>query len=275
MATMAVPAVAAPPADEFVCALFPGWSTQLFLLVTRLGNVGFVLGLLTIDYWIGDHERGAHALAVAVGGLALITATKTLFAAPRPPAAVTEIPISGYGFPSGHALAATVGYGVLAADLRIGSRRSRYGVAAGLVVLVALSRVALGVHFVRDVVGGVVVGLAFLGLAFFLTDDDPLRGFVLAACIGLAAVVISGASHDGVAAFGATLGALATWTALDEVPRVDGRARRAGLLVAGLPVLGLLGYVATVPPVPLAVVFVFNATLFAVVLAAPKLVAEA
>ncbi len=265
---------ASTAAGEFVRTVVPGWATPLFLLITRFGNVGFLLGLLTVDYWVGDRERGAHALAVGVGALALITGLKALFGAARPPAAVNAIPISGYSFPSGHALAATVGYGILATDLRVGSRRSRYAVAATLAALVALSRVVLGVHFVRDVVAGVAAGVAFLGLALVLTDDDPRRGFALAACIGVAALVVSGASRDGVAVFGATLSAFVTWESLDEIPRVGSRPRKVALLAAGLPVLGVLGYAATVPPLPRAVAFALNAALFAVAVGAPKVVAE-
>lgn len=272
---MAVSVAVAPPADEFVRSFVPEWTVPLFLLVTRLGNIGLILGLLTLDYWIGDHDRGAHAIAIGVGGLALITALKAIFAAPRPPTAVNVIPISGYGFPSGHALAATVGYGILALDLRVGSWRSRYTVASTLIVLVALSRVVLGVHFVRDVLAGIIVGAGFLGLARFLTDDDPRRGFLLAAAIGVVAVFVSAASHDGVAVLGATLGAFVTWEALDVVPNVEATLRHLVLIVVGVPLLGGLGYVATVSPLPVLVVFVLNALLFGIVVAAPKIVAEA
>ena len=266
---------AAQPAGEFVRALVPEWALPVVLFVTFLGNVGFLLGLLTLDYWIGDRERGAHAIAVAIGGMALITLLKAFFAAPRPPPAVNVVPITGYSFPSGHALASPGAYGVLAADLRVGSRRSRVGVAAVLVAAVSLSRVALGVHFVRDVVAGVLLGLAFLAVAVTVTGRDPRRGFLLAAAVGAAAFAVSGASHDGTAVLGATVGAALTWESIAEVPRVEDRPRRVLLLATGVPLLAGLGYVATVPPLPLSVVFGLNAVLMAVVLTAPKLAVEA
>ena len=69
-----------------------------------------------------------------------------------------------YSFPSGHAvlsaaLAAMVA--LLAWQLLRGWRRSfAVVVCAGFAVLVALSRVVLGVHFLTDVVAGVAVGIA-------------------------------------------------------------------------------------------------------------------
>lgn len=267
--------LAVPPADEFVRSVVPAWVIPALVVLTELGNPGFVLGLLALDYWIGEHERGAHAFAVGVAGVALLTALKALFGAPRPPASINQIPISGFSFPSGHVFSATVVYGVLAADLEVGSARARTAAATGLVAFVAFTRVALGVHYVRDVFAGVLFGLAFLGLAIAATERDPWRGFVLAVGTGLAALVVSAASHDGVAVAGAALGAAATWFVLDDIPRVDARPRRLALVGAGLPVLAGLGYVATVPPLPLAVVFVLNVALMAVVLAAPKLVVRA
>jgi undecaprenyl-diphosphatase len=72
----------------------------------------------------------------------------------------------GYSFPSGHALGAVVGAGALL--LVFGpmlSRRVRVAVWSAaflVVVLVGFSRVALGVHYVSDVLGGAALGTAWL-----------------------------------------------------------------------------------------------------------------
>jgi len=100
-----------------------------------------------------------------VGGL-VDTAVKILVNRPRP---VVDHPIAtalGKSFPSGHAMSSTVTYGALAlVFLPVLPRRWR-PVALGVVVLVVLaistSRLFLGVHFVSDVIGGIVLGLAWL-----------------------------------------------------------------------------------------------------------------
>lgn len=257
---------------EAIRAAVPPWLVPVFVLITHLGNPAFFLVVFALDYWVGDRLRGAHAIGVAVAGIALVAALKSFFDAPRPPASLHLIPISGYSFPSGHAAASTIGYGILAYDLTVGSRRSRYGLAGVFVVLVALSRVVLGVHYVRDVVAGVLVGLLFLAVAIRLTRHAPRPGFALALAFGATALVVSGASHDGVAVFGAALGGAVTWNYLDAVPTVESLRSKPVLLVVVLPVFAGLGYVGTELDIPTMAVFVVNAALMAGVLAAPEFV---
>lgn len=247
----------------------PAWLVPVFLGITRLGNVAVFLVVFAIDYWFVDHERGAHAIAVVVGGMALITALKFLFAVPRPPETVNVVPISGYSFPSGHATGATIAYGVFAYDVDVGPRHLRYAAAALLVALVALSRVVLGVHFVRDVVAGVLFGVGFLVVAFTLTGHAPRPGFRFAAGLGVVAFVVSGASHDGTAVLGAALGALVTWEALESIPTVERTASRVVLVGGVLPALAVVGYVSLRWGLSMALVFLLNAGIFVAILVAP------
>ncbi|WP_159901926.1 phosphatase PAP2 family protein [Salinirussus salinus] len=160
-------------------------------LLTQLGDMWFLLLAIGALYW---RARGGAApgftpmpfrdclllLALAVGSYAAAAALKSAFAFPRPPGAGTAVlpawlppaasPVyeamvtaDGYGFPSGHATAATAVYGGMAVLLRAGTRRLRYAAAAAVVTTVALSRVVIGVHYLVDVVAGVLLGLAVLG----------------------------------------------------------------------------------------------------------------
>lgn len=259
---------------EAIRGAVPPWLIPLFVLITRFGNPAFFVGVFALDYWFGDHRRGAHALALAIGGYALITALKTFFDAPRPPAMVNVIAVSGYSFPSGHATSATIGYGILAHDMTFGSWRSRYSLAGVLILLVALSRVVLGVHYVRDVVAGIVVGTTFLVGTIWLTKHDPERGFAISVLLGVAAVVISGLSHDGVVIFGAAIGAALTWRYLDVVPRVEMTPSTLAVLAIFAVLLGGLAYVGSELHVPLAVAFVLNVVVMVGVLVTPHLVSR-
>ncbi len=100
-----------------------------------------------------------------VGGL-IDTAVKVLVNRPRP---VVDHPIAtalGKSFPSGHAMSSTVTYGALAlVFLPVLPRRWRpvaLLAVVGVVLAIGASRLFLGVHFVSDVVGGFVLGLAWL-----------------------------------------------------------------------------------------------------------------
>ena len=254
---------------EAIRQAVPPGLVPVVLAVTRLGNVVLLLALFTVDYWFGDHDRGAHALSLALAGMALITTLKSVFAEPRPPETARRIATGGFSFPSGHATIATIGYGVLAYDLEWGPRYVRYAAASVLIVLVAFSRVALGVHFVRDVVVGIVVGLAFLAVAEFLTGHDPRPGFLLAAALGVVALLVSGVSQDSAVEFGSILGAAVAWEAFDEIPSVESLREHLVLLGGGLPVFVTISYLSLFVQLPLVVVFLLNAVLLAGVILAP------
>jgi membrane-associated phospholipid phosphatase len=73
---------------------------------------------------------------------------------------------TGLSFPSGHAQAAIVGYAVLLLvflPILQGPWRATAVTMAGIMVLaIGFSRVALGVHYVSDVVGGFLLGAAWV-----------------------------------------------------------------------------------------------------------------
>lgn len=260
--------------DGVVRELVPEWSVPFFRAVTVLGNVVVFMFVFALDYWFVDHERGAHAMGVVIAGMAFITALKYAFAVPRPPSEVAVVTATGYSFPSGHATSAAIAYGVLAADLRLGSRKLRYAIAAVLTALIALSRVVIGVHYVRDVVVGVGLGAGFLLLALAITGRSARRSFLLAVVVGAVALVASAVSQDSVVVLGGALGATAAWEGLDEVPDVDRLGSRAALLGVATPVFAVLGYLSIRATLPLVVTFVLSTVLLAGIVAAPLVAAS-
>lgn len=110
-------------------------------------------------------------LAVGVGS-AVMWGLKALFARARPEERLSDA--LGHSFPSGHAFIATVFYGFLIYLTWRTVRHDavRIGVTvllALLILLVALSRVILRVHWVSDVAGGLSVGLGWLVSSLILT----------------------------------------------------------------------------------------------------------
>ena len=91
--------------------------------------------------------------------------TKILVARPRPLEALIKIP-SSYSFPSGHTLTSLIFYMTLFYLMTEKSNkliRITFGLLfCFLIVVVALSRVCLGVHFFSDVVGGFILGMPCL-----------------------------------------------------------------------------------------------------------------
>ena len=119
--------------------------------------------------WMYRQGHPRLALFLVVTGLlggAIDTVVKVLVDRPRPS---LERPIAtahGKSFPSGHSMSSVVGYGsLLLVWLPWIARRWRRWIIGGTILLVlaiGFSRLALGVHYITDVVGGFVLGLAWL-----------------------------------------------------------------------------------------------------------------
>lgn len=117
----------------------------------------------------GDRRLAFFVVATSLGGGAISTVIKVVVNRERP--AVDE-PIAeafGKSFPSGHSMGATYVYGaLLLAFMPFISRRARPWVIAAwfvMIFFVSLSRLGLGVHFLTDVLGGFVLGVAWLAVA--------------------------------------------------------------------------------------------------------------
>lgn len=258
-------------AAEFLRAVLPEPVAAAFALVTQLGDVWFYVVVLTLLYWYGDRDCAARILGVALGAISLTLALKHVFAVPRPEVTPLALPAfvpgvfdpfyreavsaDGYGFPSGHAVGSAAIWGAIAFWSEIGTRRQRLVGWAALVALISLSRLVLGVHALADVVAGVAGGgayLAVVGTAAARADDPPTVAFVAATVVAAFAVVATGGNDEGLAAFGATVGALVAWHAAD-VPKKPWPwsavgAQYALACVVGLELLVAVWYVVPMPP---------------------------
>jgi undecaprenyl-diphosphatase len=127
----------------------------------------FVVGIPVVWLW----RRGAPKLVVflvvvSLGGSLVDTVVKVLVGRPRPKLDEPIATAFGKSFPSGHSMSSLICYGaVLLVFLPLLSRRWRpvaITATALWVLAVGMSRLALGVHFLSDVLGGYVLGAAWL-----------------------------------------------------------------------------------------------------------------
>jgi hypothetical protein len=140
-----------------------------------LGSEDFFLLLMPFIFWCVDSGLGARLLFLVVFSDFVNGLLKWVFHLPRPywvdarvKALESEI---SYGLPSGHTQSATAGWGYLAVRI---NRWWMWLIAALVITGVALARVYLGMHFLGDVIGGLIVGLIVL-TAFVLIEPRVTR----------------------------------------------------------------------------------------------------
>ncbi|MFD2766699.1 phosphatase PAP2 family protein [Micromonospora eburnea] len=116
----------------------------------------------------GSRPAALWVVITMAGGGLLGVLLKLLVGRHRPELLDPVARASGLSFPSGHALNATLAAGVVLLLLlpftrdRRPLRRALWAVAVLVPVVTGVSRVALGVHWISDVVGGWLLGLAVL-----------------------------------------------------------------------------------------------------------------
>jgi undecaprenyl-diphosphatase len=140
--------------------------------ITNLGGRAVLFWLITVSAATmlirRNYQLTAYLVVTGLGALALDPAIKLLVGRLRPMVPTPVATAPGYSFPSGHTLNATVFYGVmLLVFLPIIPPRLRKlatGLAIAIVLLVGISRVALGVHYPSDVAGGWLLGVAWLAM---------------------------------------------------------------------------------------------------------------
>jgi membrane-associated phospholipid phosphatase len=145
--------------------------TSFMKTITDLGGIIIIApcSVLASAYLFKKRLYGASTgLAVAViGGVILNNLLKMLFQRPRPLSESTLIAISGWSFPSGHAMNSIIFYGMIAYLLARGFpswglRVVVVTAALSVSFIVGLSRIYLQVHYASDVMAGFAGGLFWL-----------------------------------------------------------------------------------------------------------------
>lgn len=181
-----------------------------FIWITNLGApplVGALLVAACLLLWLVNRRYAAAGLLMSTLGASLfLTLGKQAFQRPRPAEAV--IFESSYSFPSGHASEAVAFYGFLGyllirSTVLWNTRVQFFFATGGLVLLIGLSRIVLGVHYLSDVWAGYLVGalwlIAGISLDEWLTAggriawDAPSERRRRTAAMALAAVAAAGA----------------------------------------------------------------------------------
>lgn len=159
--------------------------TGIATLITDVGSPAAIAAIAVVAavlIWARTRAAGTAIAVVATVGLAsaLSTVSKALVGSHRPPTAVQLLTETDHSYPSGHVTGTAALLGILA--IVVGTRT---GQVVGLLVcaavatlVVAATRLYLGVHWLTDVTGGFLLGSAsvLLGRAFLARSADRTPG---------------------------------------------------------------------------------------------------
>lgn len=144
------------PVSWIQTLLGPGW-VGVANVVSTLGATWGMILVAGLAHWMWGRRALYVVLAVVLAEAILKKAIATLVWVPRPeePLVVTYEDVEDVSsFPSGHTSSATAAWAALAF-----LRRTALWAAVGVGLLVGLSRLYLGVHFVVDVVAALALGV--------------------------------------------------------------------------------------------------------------------
>jgi undecaprenyl-diphosphatase len=141
--------------------------------VTQMGETGAIVVTILAATWFSRKQKSVDTYAILIsfcGATALNTLLKLLLSRPRPSLFPPLVPASGFSFPSGHVTASVATFGFLAVLLW---RKKRFGWAIALLVLVllvAFSRIYLGVHYPSDTLGSLTFASMWLIVVFVIRN---------------------------------------------------------------------------------------------------------
>lgn len=165
----------------------------IMALVTRLGEETIFMVVAIVVFWCVSKVGGYYLLSVGFLGTVMNQFLKMLFRIPRPWVLDPNFDIvesareaaTGYSFPSGHTQSAVGTFGGLA---RMTKKNWLRWVLVVLVLLVAFSRMYLGVHTPLDVGVSLGIGTVLVLVLWPLvrsTEEKPARMlWLLAALLG-------------------------------------------------------------------------------------------
>lgn len=140
--------------------------TKIFLIITNLGSP-YVLILLTLLSFLLKNKKLSFIITANLGLITIINQVlKFIVKRPRP-SDLFLIVETGYSFPSGHSMVSLSFYGLLIYFIYKYFKNKKLKIflitfLSLIIILIGISRVYLGVHFVSDVISGFLLSLSYL-----------------------------------------------------------------------------------------------------------------
>ena len=133
----------------------------LFQFITMFGEEAILIPLIAVIYWAFNKKMGEYIAYASLTSVLVNGAIKDIFKAKRPigEPGIRSLRVetaTGYSFPSGHTQGTASFWSAIAIYLK---NNYMYAISALIIILVAISRLYLGVHYPKDVLFGAIFGI--------------------------------------------------------------------------------------------------------------------
>ncbi|OJV64799.1 MAG: hypothetical protein BGO41_14495 [Clostridiales bacterium 38-18] len=151
---------------------------RIFILITLLGEEYFYILVLGIAYWCVSKKNTVFIVYCLTFSSVINSALKEMFNELRPfqvldIRALRVETATGTSFPSGHTQTVTAFYVAVASLFK---KKWLWGISAIIPFLVGVSRIYLGVHWPKDVLGGWLIGiLSVVIVTWILRNDNKMK----------------------------------------------------------------------------------------------------
>lgn len=161
---------------DFLASFSPHWEIPVFKFITFFGSTYFLLPaycIVIVLLFYKNHNADAFDTALlGISSTLAVYGLKALFARNRPKLPVLS-ELKNYSFPSGHALSSFVFFAILAWIIWKSTIASKWkwvltGICLLFVLAVGASRIVLRYHYSSDVLAGLILGLVYVILFFYL-----------------------------------------------------------------------------------------------------------
>ncbi len=138
-----------------------------FKAVTYLGHPAIWIIIAAWLFWLGYERKSFVLMTIILFAGAIAGALKMFIARPRPEGLIIMEKEISYSYPSAHAtlISSFAAFGWLSKKLK----RPFETILIIAVIFVAVSRMYLGVHYITDVIAGIVLGL-FIGWVIYKAE---------------------------------------------------------------------------------------------------------
>ena len=234
--------------NEFLQLFSTPFLDLFFQIITFLGHPIFWIVIAAWLFWLGKEKKSFMLMSIILVSSLVAGALKVFIARPRPQGLlVLENQAGTFSMPSGHATLVGALFSFYEKRLR---RKEKY-FAGFLVLLVLVSRLYLGVHFVSDVFAGLLIGYvlgkvlmrlekkvetAHLKMSKF--KEEKILALLFIAMI-IAIFILPGTFYLGFLLFGYYFGFVIY---RDSKYTIKSENKKLNLLF-GTIILGILGYI--------------------------------